>query len=288
MLRSLLLILLLSFNTYALDVSKPFSIDSEPEVVEEVEPVVEETQSPSPTEEVSEPAYTDTEKAIPRLSSPVVDTAGLFTRQEQASLAAKIRKIHTSGGPQLQILIVESLEGLAIEEYSIKVAEQWKIGNKQRGDGVIILMSTQDRQVRIEVGEGAEGELTDVDSHQIIQQVMIPNFRSGKFHAGFSQAIDTIAAEFGVEEKAGSSLEALKTKRIASVRHQKEAMASIVLPIIIFFISFPIIIRFIGKNPLLRSVVGSAYLGGLTFFFVGQIFFIVLAVIFGFIIGVVG
>ena len=73
-----------------------------------------------------------------------------------------------------------------------------------------------------------------------------------------------------------------------ALRHQKEKMQSLVLPLIIFFVFFPIIAKFIGKNPLVRSVAGSTLLAGLIFLFVGQLFFIILAAIFGFIIGMIG
>lgn len=230
------------------------------------------------------------EITVPRLTSPVVDLGGILSPGENARLADKIRDILKQNGPQIQILIVKDLGGFPIEEYSIKVAESWKIGSKAKGDGVIILMSQADREVRIEVGEGIEGELTDVEAHQIIQYGMIPEFRKGNFGKGFETAIDTIAGEFGIQaySKSASSRNLSPPKRLAKIRRSKEQMVSLLLPIIIFFATFPLIIKILGRNPLLRSVAGAAYMGALTFFLVGHLFFIILAVVFGFFIGLIG
>lgn len=276
------------------DQLNPFSIDDDTQVLSnETESESEEMQASkpieSPIEEASDPEpkeenYTG-DIEVPELTSPVIDQAGLLKSNQVSRLDSKIRGIYQKGGPQIQLLIVSSLQGLTIEQYSIKVAEKWKIGRKEKGDGVIILMSSGDREVRIEVGEGAEGDLTDVESHQIIQYGMIPEFRSGNFYAGFDQAINSISGEFGVTIE---NADMTPPKELAKVRRGKKELVSLMLPLIIFFVTFPFILKLLGKNSLVRSVAGGAYLGGLTFFLVGHLFFIVLAVIFGIFIGLIG
>lgn len=278
MLLKIISTFILSFSLLAQDLSKPFSLDDE--------------EKSAPQEDISVPVESssvepelDKELSIPTLTSPVIDQANILSPKDQAVLAKKIKSIMASNGPQIQILIIQDLLGQSIEEFSIRVAEKWQIGEKEKGNGVIVLMSKNDREIRIEVGEGIEGELTDVDSHQIIQNIFVPNFRQGNFFTGFNQALDAIALEFDVKDVVPQNSRA---RKLVALRHQKEKMQSLVLPLIIFFVFFPIITRFIGKNPLIRSVAGSTFLAGLIFLFVGQIFFIILAAIFGFIIGMIG
>lgn len=301
MLIKYLLVLLLSFGSQAQDLQNPFSLDDEstsksspsepsqkPTASETVAPTVEPAEAAQETTAPEEDALGQEklEPTIPRLTSPVVDQAGVLDRSQASQLERKIRDIHKQGGPQLQILIVNNLGGFAIEEYSIALGEAWKIGRKEKGDGVIILMSKEDREVRIEVGQGAEGDLTDVESHQIVQYTMVPKFKQGDFFGGFEAAVDTVAGEFGIKAYQGRDLS--PPKDLAKIRRSKEQMASLILPLIIFFVTFPIITRFLGKSPIIKSVVGATYMGALTFFLVGQLFFIILAVIFGLFIGLIG
>lgn len=312
MLSRVLLSFLFGFSfvvsVHAQDLANPFSLDGdEAETSDASRPVQKDQvpQAPSKTREAKGQAETEpaplpapeeasakkdddlaSRPSIPALNSPVVDKAGLLAAQQSSLLEKKIRAIHKQGGPQLQILILESLQGFPIEQYSIAVAEAWKIGSKNKGDGVIILMSKEDREVRIEVGQGVEGELTDVESHQIIQYAMIPEFKRGKFAKGFENAVDAVAGEFGMESYDANGL--TPPKDLAKIRRSKKQMVSLLLPLIIFFATFPVIIKLLGKNPLIRSAVGAAYMGALTFFLVGQLFFIVLAVFFGFFIGLIG
>lgn len=275
----------------AQDIANPFSIDDEvkeefsnSEADSKVDTVPTETApSEAAKAEVEEVL---TEVPVPRLTGPVVDQANILSGSQISRLDSKIRNIYDKGGPQLQILIVESLSGFAIEDYSIAVAEQWKIGNKDKGNGVIILMSKSDRSVRIEVGEGAEGELTDVESHQIIQYGMIPEFKLGNFFAGFDYAVSAIALEFGVNISANKNLKS--PKELAKLRGNKGQRVNLILPLIIFFFTFPLIAKIFGKNVFFRSVAGGAYLGALSYFIIGHLFFIILAVVFGLIVGLVG
>jgi uncharacterized protein len=128
---------------------------------------------------------------IPALTGPVVDRAGLLDRTGAARLAALARAARAEQGGQgvqLQYLIVPSLEGEAIEDFSIRVAEAWKIGTKGADNGILVTVSRDDRAVRIEVGGGLEGGLTDVQSARIIRQTIVPAFRAGRYDEGLYDA----------------------------------------------------------------------------------------------------
>lgn len=130
--------------------------------------------------------------AVPELTGPVVDRAGLLSRAEARRLEqlALAGRAGGEGGQavQLQVLIVPSLEGDAIEDFSIRVAEAWKLGSRERDDGVLVVVARDDRKVRIEVGGGLEGQLTDVQSARIIRGVLTPAFREGRYGDGLYDA----------------------------------------------------------------------------------------------------
>jgi uncharacterized protein len=128
---------------------------------------------------------------VPPLTGPVVDQAGLLDENSAARLAALSRaaRAERSGaGPQLQFLIVPSLDGEPIEDFSIRVAEVWKIGTRGQDNGVLFVVSRDDRLVRIEVGGGLEGELTDAQAGRIIRDTLTPAFRAGRYGDGLYDA----------------------------------------------------------------------------------------------------
>lgn len=128
---------------------------------------------------------------VPALTGPVVDQAGLLDPAAVDRLSALARAARAQGGGrgvQLQLLIVPSLDGEPIEDFSIRVAEAWRIGSKGADDGVLVTVSRDDRAVRIEVGGGLEGALTDAQASRIIRETIAPAFRAGRFADGLYQA----------------------------------------------------------------------------------------------------
>jgi uncharacterized protein len=137
------------------------------------------------------PAVAGAVTPVPPLTGPVVDTAGLLDsawRQRLSELARSARARESGAGVQLQYLIVPSLEGEPIEEYSIRVAEAWKIGSKGRDNGLLVTVATRDRAYRIEVGGGLEGEIPDALARRIGDQILVPAFRAGRFGEGLYDA----------------------------------------------------------------------------------------------------
>ncbi len=139
---------------------------------------------------------------VPPLHGRVNDLAGILSPTDTSNLEQKLAAIETETTNQIGILIIPSLNGDSLEEFSIRVARTWALGQKDRNNGVLIFMSVQDRAVRIEVGYGLEGALTDAQSSYIIRNIMVPAFRQQQYAEGFSRAVDAIAAAIAGEFKA--------------------------------------------------------------------------------------
>lgn len=131
---------------------------------------------------------------VPALTSPVTDLTQTLTAEQRASLESRLRAYEAQKGTQIAVLIVPTTQPETIEQYSIRVADQWKIGRERADDGVILLVAKNDRAVRIEVGTGLEGALPDVLASRIISQVIVPRFRQGDFAGGINEAITRIIA----------------------------------------------------------------------------------------------
>lgn len=146
---------------------------------------------------------------VPYLSGRVVDDADLIPDDVQQRLEQKLAGYEQQyQGRQIAVLTIESLEGEALEDYSLRVAETWKLGRKRNpgqpaqeaDNGVLFLIAEQDRKMRIEVGYGLEGDLTDLESGRVLDNVVTPYFRSGDFGAGVEKGVDGILAAIGGQE----------------------------------------------------------------------------------------
>jgi uncharacterized protein len=137
---------------------------------------------------------------VPRLSGPVVDEAGVLDgawERRLSDLSRAARAQNGGTGPQLQYLLVKTLDGEPVEDYSMRVAEAWKLGTKGKDDGVLVVVAVKDRKVRIEVGGGLEGGLTDAQSGRIIRTAIVPAFREGRYGEGLQAAGQQILGALG-------------------------------------------------------------------------------------------
>jgi uncharacterized protein len=130
--------------------------------------------------------------AVPPLVGRVVDQTATLSSGDVASLQQTLKDFEARKGSQIAVLIVPTTAPETIEQYSLRVAESWKIGRKKTDDGAIVVVAKDDRKLRIEVGYGLEGALTDVTSKRIIDEVITPKFRSGDFAGGISAGVDRI------------------------------------------------------------------------------------------------
>jgi uncharacterized protein len=128
--------------------------------------------------------------AVPPLSGRVVDQTGTLSTGDIASLTQKLKDLETRKGSQIAILIVPTTDGEAIAPFALRVAEAWKIGRKKIDDGALLVIAKNDRHLRIEVGYGLEGALTDATTRRIIDEVITPKFKSGDFAGGVSAGVD--------------------------------------------------------------------------------------------------
>ena len=130
--------------------------------------------------------------AVPPLTGRVVDQTGTLTSEQIATLDGTLQAFEQRKGSQIVVLIVPTTEPETIEQFSIRVAEAWKIGRKKIDDGAILVVAKDDQRLRIEVGYGLEGALTDVTSKRIIDEIITPKFRQGDFAGGISAGVDRI------------------------------------------------------------------------------------------------
>jgi uncharacterized protein len=128
--------------------------------------------------------------AVPPLTARVTDLTGTLTREQQAGLERRLREFEARKGSQLAVLLVPSTAPEAIEQYALRVAEQWKIGRKKVDDGAILVIAKDDRALRIEVGYGLEGVLNDATASRIIREIIVPRFREGDFYGGVNAGLE--------------------------------------------------------------------------------------------------
>ena len=137
---------------------------------------------------------------IPKLTGRVVDLTNTLTSSEIQALSTKLENLEKEKGSQVVVLLIPTTGIETIEEYSIKVAEKWKIGRAGVDDGVILIVAKDDRKLRIEVGYGLEGAIPDVIAKRIIEEIIVPEFKKGNFYAGIDRGIDAIITLIKGEE----------------------------------------------------------------------------------------
>jgi len=130
--------------------------------------------------------------AVPPLSGRVVDQTGTLSAGDISALTQSLENLERRKGSQVAVLIVPTTAPESIEQFSIRVAEAWKIGRKRIDDGALLVVAKNDRKLRIEVGYGLEGALTDVTASRIINEIIVPKFRSGDFAGGVSAGVERI------------------------------------------------------------------------------------------------
>ncbi|AUX70386.1 methanol dehydrogenase [Porphyrobacter sp. HT-58-2] len=147
---------------------------------------------------------------FPELTGRVVDNADLLSPEAEAALTAKLEALEAQSQRQLVVATIPDLQGYDISDYGYQLGRAWGLGDAQRNDGALLLVAPNDRKVRIEVGYGLEGYLTDALSALIIQNQILPRFRDGDFPGGIEAGTDAIIAQLQLppEEAARIAAEA--------------------------------------------------------------------------------
>lgn len=136
---------------------------------------------------------------VPPLSGRVIDQTGTLTPAQVQALTAKLEGIERQRGSQLVVLMVATTQPEDIASYAQRVGDTWKIGRREVGDGLLIVVAKNDRKVRIEVAKALEGAVPDLAAKQIINDRITPAFRAGDFAGGLNSAVDRLAERIGSE-----------------------------------------------------------------------------------------
>jgi uncharacterized protein len=202
---------------------------------------------------------TDGLAPIPPLTARVTDRTGTLAPDERTALEDKLARFEGQSGDQLVVLMVPSTKPEPIEAYSIRVAEAWKVGRKGSDNGVLFLVAKDDRKMRIEVGYGLEGVLTDAMSRRIIADDVAPKFRDGHFAAGIDAGVDRIIATIGAPGSTAAAAPARPSRAAARGIGGIDFQALL----IILFVGIPVLggvlKRIFGR--LLGSTFGAGIVG---------------------------
>ncbi len=186
---------------------------------------------------------------IPELKSPVTDLTNTLYDFQIQSLENKLHSFGESHTSQIAVLLIPTTSEESIEEYSMRVAELWKIGSVKNDDGVIIIVAKKDRKLRIEVGYGLENIITDAEAGYIINEIITPSFKNGDFYIGIYNAIERLT---GLINGISPSLD-----EIISDKSKNESGSNDTLIILIIII----IVLFIFKKLTGKSILGTVILG---------------------------
>ena len=137
-------------------------------------------------------AFAEDEVAVPPLTGAIVDHTGTLSAQDVRAIDTDLKAFAQRKGSQVAVLMVPSTKPETIEQYSIRVAEAWKIGRAKVDDGVILVIAKNDRTLRIEVGYGLEGAIPDAIAKRVISEEIAPRFRSGDFAGGIRDGVTTL------------------------------------------------------------------------------------------------
>ena len=172
---------------------------------------------------------------VPPLTGRVNDQAGILSARAEEEISAYLEAVEKQAGPQIAVLTLPGLEGESLEAYSIRVTDQWKLGNADRDDGVLLLVAMKEKKIRIETGYGLEGSLTDIKSGFIIREIIQPRFRAGDFDGGIMKAVQAIGGI--VSGEADISPQALAASQREQSRSEEGAAFNFFAFAVIIFLS---------------------------------------------------
>jgi len=203
---------------------------------------------------------------VPPLTARVIDQTGTLSSSQVATLEARLAAIEAKSGSQVVVLMVPTTAPEDIAAYANRIGNDWKIGRKDVGDGVLLIVAKNDRRVRIEVAKALEGAIPDLAARQIIDQSIAPRFKAGDYASGLNEAVDRIAARI-----AGEGLPAPDSSAQAQ-GDDDDGFSPTELAMFAFFavpILFGLAKRIFGRP--LGSVLSGAGVGALMFFLTASV-----------------
>jgi uncharacterized protein len=209
---------------------------------------------------------------FPALSGRVVDEAGILDAATRAGLTQKLADLEAKTTDQLVVVTLKSLQGTTIEDFGVQLGRAWQIGQKDKNNGVLLIVAPSERKVRIEVGYGLEGTLTDAVSRLIIENAILPRFKANDFPGGITRGVDDIiqalsgdAADY--QDRAqhlSQQIEAPPVTEAPATRTVKKSRAPIMIIIlaIIAMIVFCITVSGLLCQIVLQLLLSIAFSGG--------------------------
>ncbi len=203
-------------------------------------------------------------QSFPSLSGRIVDQAGLLDAETAATLDAMLTALEEKTSNQIVLVTVNSLDGYDIADYANRLGRAWGIGSKEKDNGVILLIAPNERKVRIEVGYGLEGALTDGLSGQIIRRQILPAFKEKDYPRGIQSGIQAIEQAIAGEYKLEPATRRSKSK-------SKSALEKYFPLLFIGIIAIPELLRRFGKQRLANGAFPAGFAGMLITLFSGNV-----------------
>ena len=194
---------------------------------------------------------------FPALTGRIVDQANVIPQQTRTAIETKLKDLEQKSGIQLVVATVSSLEGQEIEPYANALFRTWKLGEKTKNNGVLLLVAPKEHRARIEVGYGLEGTLTDLLSKVIITNAMVPRFKTGDYAGGIERGVDDIIAVLTTDSSDWQKRPDLRADR----QGQTDSYAPLIA-LVIFVIIVILILRSPHRSDILSFLAGMLLSGG--------------------------
>ncbi len=220
------------------------------------------------------------EVVVPPLKARVTDLTGTLSAQQIRELESRLSAFERSKGSQIAVLMLPSTQPETIEEYSIRVADAWKIGRARVDDGVILVVAKNDRKLRVEVGRGLEGAIPDAVAKRVVSDVITPHFRTGDFYGGVAAGTDAV-----MKLIEGEGLPAPKSGVIVNGVHRPIAFQTIFLLFIALVATDAIFRRLFGR--VVGAGISGGIVGAIVWLVAGVLAFAVIGGLIGFVIALI-
>jgi uncharacterized protein len=219
---------------------------------------------------------------VPPLRGRVNDLAGMLSPQQAAALEDELARFEAETSHQIALLTVPSLGGDPIEDFSLRVAESWKLGQKKLDNGMLVVIAPNDRTARVEVGYGLEGVVPDAVANRVLQQKMIPLFREGRMADGVLAGLRALMA--------AARGEVVPMQERAPGEHrsssERDPIGTLIFAAILGTFAGAPFRR--GRAKPLGALVGGGVAGGLTWFLLASLGFAAVAAVLGAVLGLLG
>lgn len=222
------------------------------------------------------------ELKLPALNSPVMDLAGFLNEADKQDLASLAYEIQANNGPQITILTIPDMQGYAIEDYSIRVAEKWQLGTKEKDNGLLVVIAKAEREMRIEVGSGIEGEITDYDTTKFTRDLFPEYFKKGDFHGGLRLFMEDTATKFNIKLEGGTPTRLIHRNQRPTRHNGGNLVIMAVMGVLLFG---SVVFR---NRPMARGLFTGAGFGVVSFFLSVSLGMILIIIIVGLLLGLMG